>query len=55
MQDFPRLLPPTAAVGFSQFERWLCFSAVKNNLLDAALKASQRRVLRSAVSWVFRG
>jgi hypothetical protein len=26
-------------VGFTQLERWLCFSAVKNNLADAAAKA----------------
>ena len=26
-------------VGFTELERWLCFSAVKNNLADAAAKA----------------
>lgn len=28
-----------ANVGFSQLERWMCFSPVKNNLVDAAAKA----------------
>eukprot|EP00743_Colponemidia_sp_Colp-15_P001621 GILK01001770.1.p1 GENE.GILK01001770.1~~GILK01001770.1.p1 ORF type:complete len:591 (+),score=105.00 GILK01001770.1:58-1830(+) len=39
MQDFPKLLPSSARVGFVQFDRWFCFSAVKNNLTDAATKA----------------
>ena len=38
MQDFPKLLGPEDKVGFTQFERKLCFSAVKNNLADAAKK-----------------
>jgi len=38
MQDYPKLLPTDAAVGFSRFERSLCFSAVKNALPDAAAK-----------------
>eukprot|EP00357_Protocruzia_adherens_P032447 CAMPEP_0115010868 /NCGR_PEP_ID=MMETSP0216-20121206/23605_1 /TAXON_ID=223996 /ORGANISM="Protocruzia adherens, Strain Boccale" /LENGTH=578 /DNA_ID=CAMNT_0002379231 /DNA_START=194 /DNA_END=1930 /DNA_ORIENTATION=+ len=38
-QDFPRLFEDDAQVGFSQFERWMCFSAVKNNVVDAAKKA----------------
>ena len=27
-------------VGFTQLERWMCFSPVKNNLADAASKAA---------------
>lgn len=38
MQDFPKLLDKDAKVGFSCYERWFCFSAVKNNIFDAALK-----------------
>lgn len=38
MQDYPKLLAPDATIGFSRFERWLCFSAVKNALSDAAAK-----------------
>jgi UDP-sugar pyrophosphorylase len=41
MQDFPLLLPPEANVGFTQMDRWLCFSPVKNNIHDAAAKAAQ--------------
>ena len=41
MQDFPLLLPPEAIVGFTQMDRWLCFSPVKNNIHDAAAKAAQ--------------
>uniref|UniRef100_A0A7S0YY33 UTP-monosaccharide-1-phosphate uridylyltransferase n=1 Tax=Hemiselmis tepida TaxID=464990 RepID=A0A7S0YY33_9CRYP len=40
MQDFPLLLPPDASVGFTQLDRWLCFSPVKNRLADAAAKAA---------------
>lgn len=40
MQDFPKLLDKDAKVGFSCYERWFCFSAVKNNIVDAALKFS---------------
>lgn len=41
MQDFPKLLDKDAKVGFSCYERWFCFSAVKNNILDAAMKFKQ--------------
>ena len=39
MQDFPKLLKKGAKVGFSRYERWLCFTTVKNNITDAAAKA----------------
>lgn len=39
MQDIPKLFPPEAKVGFTQFNRRMCFSAVKNNIVDAAKKA----------------
>jgi len=42
MQDYPLLLPASAKVGFTQLDRWLCFSPVKNNLVDAALKAEKK-------------
>eukprot|EP00823_Brevimastigomonas_motovehiculus_P002911 TRINITY_DN1733_c0_g1_i1.p1 TRINITY_DN1733_c0_g1~~TRINITY_DN1733_c0_g1_i1.p1 ORF type:complete len:523 (-),score=97.57 TRINITY_DN1733_c0_g1_i1:190-1647(-) len=39
MQDYPKLLQGTnALVGFTQFERWLSFSAVKNSILEAQAK-----------------
>lgn len=41
MQDFPKLLNKDAKVGFSCYERWFCFSSVKNNIVDAALKYKQ--------------
>jgi hypothetical protein len=39
MQDFPKLLGAHDRVGFTQMDRWLCFSAVKNNVVDARKKA----------------
>jgi len=41
MQDFPKLLDKDAKVGFSCYDRWFCFSAVKNNIVDGALKFSK--------------
>eukprot|EP00463_Aulacantha_scolymantha_P001887 TRINITY_DN251_c0_g1_i1.p1 TRINITY_DN251_c0_g1~~TRINITY_DN251_c0_g1_i1.p1 ORF type:complete len:120 (-),score=30.54 TRINITY_DN251_c0_g1_i1:204-563(-) len=38
MQDYPKCLGPEVAVGFTQCERWTCFSAVKNNVKDAVVK-----------------
>jgi len=38
MQDFPLLCGPEDRVGFSQLERQMCFTCVKNNLTDAAKK-----------------
>eukprot|EP00004_Rigifila_ramosa_P010991 TRINITY_DN2317_c0_g1_i1.p1 TRINITY_DN2317_c0_g1~~TRINITY_DN2317_c0_g1_i1.p1 ORF type:complete len:628 (+),score=138.33 TRINITY_DN2317_c0_g1_i1:1800-3683(+) len=40
LQDFPKLLDASASVGFTLFPRWIAFSAVKNNLADAAKKAA---------------
>eukprot|EP01064_Diplonema_japonicum_P002990 TRINITY_DN11963_c0_g1_i1.p1 TRINITY_DN11963_c0_g1~~TRINITY_DN11963_c0_g1_i1.p1 ORF type:complete len:600 (+),score=141.86 TRINITY_DN11963_c0_g1_i1:58-1800(+) len=39
MQDYPKLLPAEAAVGFTTFDRLIAFSPVKNNTTDAAVKA----------------
>eukprot|EP00745_Piridium_sociabile_P040740 TRINITY_DN79056_c0_g2_i2.p1 TRINITY_DN79056_c0_g2~~TRINITY_DN79056_c0_g2_i2.p1 ORF type:complete len:346 (-),score=41.39 TRINITY_DN79056_c0_g2_i2:130-1026(-) len=51
MQDFPRLFDSTIdKVGFTQMERWLCFSAVKNNVKDAAAKSAQGLPCESAFS-----
>ena len=41
MQDYPRLCGPGAVIGFTSCERWTCFSAVKNNIKDAAKKAQK--------------
>jgi len=38
MQDYPKCLGPEAVVGYTQFERWTSFSAVKNNVADAQAK-----------------
>jgi UDP-sugar pyrophosphorylase len=38
MQDFPMLCGPEDKMGFSQLERQMCFTCVKNNLTDAAKK-----------------
>eukprot|EP00924_Labyrinthula_sp_SR-Ha-C_P004110 augustus_masked-scaffold_3-processed-gene-14.12-mRNA-1 protein AED:0.00 eAED:0.00 QI:51/1/1/1/0/0.5/2/645/596 len=38
MQDFPRLFGQQDKVGFTQLPRWVCFSAVKNNLDEAKAK-----------------
>lgn len=40
MQDYPRLLGAEARVGFTQLDRWICFSPVKNRAADAAKKAA---------------
>ena len=32
MQDLPGTMSAEHSVGFTQLERWLCFSPVKNNL-----------------------
>jgi UDP-sugar pyrophosphorylase len=38
MQDYPKLLSSSTGVGFTQYDRWICFSAVKNSLGEAAAK-----------------
>lgn len=38
MQDYPKLLSSGVPVGCTEFERWTCFSAVKNNITDAVGK-----------------
>merc|ERR1712066_712311 len=38
MQDFPRLCKENHKVGFTQLERLMSFTCVKNNLADAAKK-----------------
>ncbi|CAD7923242.1 unnamed protein product [Amoebophrya sp. A25] len=40
MQDFPRLFEDGVKVGFTKFDRWLCFTCVKNNLEDAKKKSA---------------
>jgi hypothetical protein len=36
MQDYPKLLPSDAKVGFTRLPEWVCYSPVKNNPADAA-------------------
>lgn len=48
MQDFPKLFTPNNKVGFTQIERWLSFSAVKNNPTDARAKYDKTSFAESA-------
>lgn len=48
MQEYPKLLAPDAKVGFTQLERWTSFSAVKNNVIDAAVKYKKTKFAESA-------
>jgi len=52
MQDYPKLLleDPNTKVGFTQMERFICFSAVKNNAEDAAAKLASSGFAESASS-----
>merc|ERR1719362_1770522 len=38
MQDFPRLCGAAEKIGFTQLDRLMCFTCVKNNLADAVKK-----------------
>lgn len=53
MQDYPKLLAPEVPVGFSEFERWTSFSAVKNNIKDAVAKQASTGAAESASSGEF--
>ena len=50
MQDFPRLFPADAKVGFTAYPRWICFSAAKNSFAEAQAKAAKGLHPESAVS-----
>ena len=52
MQEYPKLLAndPSAKVGFTQMERFLSFSAVKNNAVDAVAKLEKTGFPESASS-----
>lgn len=50
MQDWPKLLDANAKVGFTQFERWTSFSAVKNALSDGVQKQKDGNAPESAAS-----
>ena len=54
MQDAPLLFPGTGAhaarVGFTELDRFLCFSAVKNSLKDALVKLNRTGFPESASS-----
>lgn len=50
MQDYPKLLGPKSKVGFTSMERWLVFSAVKNDLTAAKNAAASCGVEESAAS-----
>ena len=40
MQDFSKMFEAGEKIGFTMYERWLSFTAVKNSLADAVVKAS---------------
>ncbi len=44
-QDFPRLLPRDARVGFTRLDRWMIYSAVKNNMAEAVKKQTTTGVM----------
>eukprot|EP00002_Diphylleia_rotans_P009690 TRINITY_DN2005_c0_g1_i7.p1 TRINITY_DN2005_c0_g1~~TRINITY_DN2005_c0_g1_i7.p1 ORF type:complete len:600 (-),score=144.21 TRINITY_DN2005_c0_g1_i7:541-2340(-) len=50
MQDFVRLLDSNAKVSFTQFDRWIGFTAVKNNTADAAKRLQSGLTPQSASS-----
>ena len=50
MQDYARILPRSAAVGFTMSEAWFSYSPVKNNATAAAKLAMQGRSDRSATT-----
>jgi UDP-sugar pyrophosphorylase len=50
MQDYPKLLGLGSKVGFTQLDRWLSFSAVKNNLEEALGKYKSTGFAESAAS-----
>ncbi len=52
MQDFPRLFPQSAKVGFTAYPRWVCFSAAKNSVTEAEAKAAKGLAPESAVSFI---
>lgn len=41
MQDFSKMFNPDEKVGFTMYDRWISFTAVKNSLADAVQKANQ--------------
>eukprot|EP00457_Paulinella_chromatophora_P003533 gb/GEZN01003541.1/.p1 GENE.gb/GEZN01003541.1/~~gb/GEZN01003541.1/.p1 ORF type:complete len:620 (-),score=120.28 gb/GEZN01003541.1/:291-1946(-) len=48
MQDYPKELDASVKVGFTSFPRWMAFSAVKNNVTDAAATQKSTGVSGSA-------
>lgn len=50
MSDYSAQLPGDEAVGCTLLERWLCFSAAKNNLADAAQREKATGFSESAAS-----
>ncbi|GAB5360751.1 hypothetical protein AAMO2058_000654500 [Amorphochlora amoebiformis] len=50
MQDYPKLLSSESKVGFVSLERSVCFSAVKNNAIDALGKQKKTGFPESACS-----
>lgn len=41
MQDFSKMFNPDERVGFTMYDRWISFTAVKNSLADAVQKVQQ--------------
>jgi len=53
MQDYARLLSGKNRVGFIEAPRWIVFSAVKNNIVDAATKLRRSGAAESGSSGEF--
>lgn len=50
MQDYPQLLEANEPVGFTNYDRWFCFSACKNNLVDGIEKVKKNLPPETAFS-----
>eukprot|EP00941_MAST-03F_sp_MAST-3F-sp1_P002447 g2447.t1 len=50
MQDYAKLLENGEKVGFTELERWVTFSAVKNNIVDGAAKYAKTGVAETAAT-----
>ena len=48
MQDIPKLVKHGEKVGYTYFDRWFCFSACKNNIVDACEKLRNNETGESA-------
>lgn len=50
MQDFPKLFTNNEKVGFTMYDRWFCFSTLKNNLKEGTDKLKKGGIPETAFS-----